>query len=220
LIQTGGSGLHPKMGVPDTLYFPTTLPLDTSTVLLTIHNNSIADTIFTYTYSLDISTTFQFKNLADSKPDTIYAGDSLSIPFIYAPANTNGDKATFTIKSNAAFYLGVGKSVVFIGNQHPSAVAQRPVLAPDELSLEQNYPNPFGQFTGLSYFIPQGAHLNQISLKVFDVLGRQIADLTPLVTKAGNGHVMFNAAPLPEGTYFCRLSDGLSVQSIAMLHVK
>lgn len=79
---------------------------------------------------------------------------------------------------------------------------------PKTFALEQNYPNPFNPSTTISYTIPQSG---RVSLKVYSVLGSEVATLHDGYQSAGTHSVQFNAAALPSGTYFYRLSaDGRS----------
>ncbi|MFA6980839.1 MAG: sugar-binding protein [Ignavibacteriaceae bacterium] len=79
--------------------------------------------------------------------------------------------------------------------------------------LEQNYPNPFNPSTKITYSL-QNPEL--VSLKVFDVLGREAASLVNQYQTAGSHTVNFNAANLASGIYFYKLEAG-SFQSIKKL---
>lgn len=76
---------------------------------------------------------------------------------------------------------------------------------PKSYSLEQNYPNPFNPTTRISYSIKEAG---LVTLKVFDVLGREVATLVNEVKPAGRFEVEFNASNLPSGTYIYRLTSG------------
>ncbi|VAX25086.1 hypothetical protein MNBD_IGNAVI01-49 [hydrothermal vent metagenome] len=92
-------------------------------------------------------------------------------------------------------------------------------------NLEQNYPNPFNPSTTIQYSIPfiarkssfaqnnnisgkrqSGDRLNNVTLKVYDVLGRAAATLVNEQQQPGNYKIEFNAEGLPSGIYFYRLS--------------
>ncbi|HEY5534781.1 MAG TPA: T9SS type A sorting domain-containing protein [Ignavibacteria bacterium] len=80
---------------------------------------------------------------------------------------------------------------------------------PDKYSLFQNFPNPFNPKTVISFQLPVDG---LITLKVYDMLGREVSTLVNEVKKAGYYTVDFNASQFSSGVYFYRLvTDGLSV---------
>ena len=79
----------------------------------------------------------------------------------------------------------------------------------NEFALNQNYPNPFNPATLIRFSIPTAGH---VSLKVYDVLGRELATLVDEVKDAGDFSVTWDAAGYSTGIYFYKLeSNGLSV---------
>lgn len=76
---------------------------------------------------------------------------------------------------------------------------------PTEYSLMQNYPNPFNPATTISYSIPKNG---LVTIKVYDILGKEIAALVNENQEAGNYSVEFNASNLPSGIYFYTLTSG------------
>ncbi|MBX2975584.1 MAG: T9SS type A sorting domain-containing protein [Ignavibacteriaceae bacterium] len=75
-------------------------------------------------------------------------------------------------------------------------------LVPTEFSLSQNYPNPFNPSTKISYAIPATAN---VTLKVFDVVGNEVATLVNESKEPGNYEVTFEAGNLSNGVYFYEL---------------
>ena len=76
---------------------------------------------------------------------------------------------------------------------------------PGEYALEQNYPNPFNPTTVIQYTLPEAS---VVTLKVFDVLGREVSILVHGRQSAGNYNIPFDARALPTGVYFYRLTAG------------
>ena len=76
---------------------------------------------------------------------------------------------------------------------------------PTEFQLEQNFPNPFNPTTTISWQSPVGSWQ---TLKIYDVLGREIANLVDEYKPAGNYEIEFNASGLSSGVYFYRLQAG------------
>jgi hypothetical protein len=69
--------------------------------------------------------------------------------------------------------------------------------------LHQNYPNPFNPSTTIAFDLPREA---DIELKVFDVIGREVATLVKTRMKAGKHEALFDGNSLSSGIYFCRLA--------------
>lgn len=76
-----------------------------------------------------------------------------------------------------------------------------------KLTLKQNYPNPFNPTTIISYQLPSGAN---VSLKVYDMLGKEVANLVNGYQATGNYNASFNGSNLSSGIYFyvLRVSGG------------
>lgn len=74
--------------------------------------------------------------------------------------------------------------------------------APERFELLQNYPNPFNPSTTIAYTLPRSAH---VRLKVFNVLGEEVAELVNGEIVAGFHEALWQADALPSGVYFYRL---------------
>lgn len=88
---------------------------------------------------------------------------------------------------------------------------------PTEYTLEQNYPNPFNPSTSIRFSIPKE---QMVTLKVFNVLGQEVATLVNQVMKGGNYSFDFNASKLSSGVYMYKLEAGDFSAAKKMLLVK
>jgi photosystem II stability/assembly factor-like uncharacterized protein len=92
----------------------------------------------------------------------------------------------------------------------------------DEFILHQNYPNPFNPVTTIRFAIPQNARgeRQEVTLKVFDILGREVSTLVNEEKAAGTYEVMFNGNKFASGVYFYQLIAGEFIQTKKMLLLK
>jgi hypothetical protein len=91
--------------------------------------------------------------------------------------------------------------------------------------LEQNYPNPFNPSTKIKFTIPSvetrhASSLQMISLKIYDILGNEVATLVNEEKSAGAYEVDFNATGLTSGVYFYSLNAGDIVQTKKMILIR
>ncbi len=94
-------------------------------------------------------------------------------------------------------------------------------IQPTEFNLEQNYPNPFNPSTKIRYTIPNvtlsEVEGSRVQIKVFDVLGKEVATLINEEKPAGVYEVDFNANGLSSGVYFYQLRSGDFIQTNKMI---
>lgn len=112
-----------------------------------------------------------------------------------------------------------GSSTGGIARMKVSGVGVNPISSeiPESYMLQQNYPNPFNPSTNINFSIPQSGF---VTLKVYDMSGREVSTLINEVKSAGSYIVGFNASGLSSGAYFYRLEAGNFVETKKMLLVK
>jgi hypothetical protein len=88
---------------------------------------------------------------------------------------------------------------------------------PSQFILEQNYPNPFNPSTIISFSIPASEF---VTLKVYDILGREIATLVNEEKPAGSYEVNFDASALSSGIYFYTLKAGKFTETKKLILMK
>lgn len=88
---------------------------------------------------------------------------------------------------------------------------------PTNFTLDQNYPNPFNPTTAIQFALPEAA---DVSLVVYDMLGRAVQELVARPMEAGSYTVSFDAQGLPSGMYIYRLTAGGFSQTKRMVLLK
>lgn len=99
----------------------------------------------------------------------------------------------------------------------PVGIQQISTEIPNVFRLEQNYPNPFNPSTKINFALPKSTY---VSLKVFDVTGREVADLINGNLNAGVYEFDFNASKLNSGIYFYRMNAGSFSETKRMMLIK
>jgi hypothetical protein len=99
----------------------------------------------------------------------------------------------------------------------PLAVGNTGSSVPDKYSLSQNYPNPFNPTTNIKYQI---ANNGFVTLKVYDILGNEVATLVNEKKSAGYYEVTFDASNYPTGVYFYKLTTDNFTETKKMLMIK
>jgi hypothetical protein len=110
------------------------------------------------------------------------------------------------------------KQTDYDGKAEYSKTIEVVVLPPTKYELAQNYPNPFNPSTSISFTL---ATDEMVSLKVYDIVGREVASLlSNAPTSRGSHTVMFNASNLASGIYLYKLQAGSVVSIRKMVLVK
>ena len=127
------------------------------------------------------------------------------------PTAPDGNGPTLSLK-NPSFDNSLGENwAASLGNGTPGNVndvftnVKDNINLPRQYLLKQNYPNPFNAKTIISYSLPVPT---QVSINIYDLLGRQIAQLVNDYQSAGDYSINFNAENLPSGVYFCNMQSG------------
>ncbi len=151
--------------------------------------------------------------------NSIISTDQLTILFKYINPLPYSTKFTLTIAGSALSF----DSVALDGNKDnvagdpfilsfrtadaPAGIVQQSNRQPDQFLLEQNYPNPFNPSTVINYQLSVNSN---VTLKLYDVLGREVATLVNEHLPAGIYNYSFSTDrfQLPSGIYFYRLTSG------------
>ncbi len=119
---------------------------------------------------------------------TPYIGQRIRLRFtLYTDSGTPGD----------GFYFDDFKVINYTNTV--TSVSENGNSIPDKYNLSQNYPNPFNPVTTINYSLPSDGF---VSLKVYDITGKQVAELVNGIKKAGNYQAVFDGSFLSSGVYF------------------
>ena len=125
----------------------------------------------------------------------------------FAVSSTNANTTGLNLTD---VQVGLGSPITAIGDENIAG------LIPTIYSLSQNYPNPFNPTTTIEFSLPQAG---DISLVVYDVVGRNVAELASGHYNAGRYKINFKATNFASGIYFYRLKakDFVSVKKLILL---
>lgn len=154
--------------------------------------------------------------------DTIFVstnfGEAFDVLF-----HSESEDITGVVAEGDQIFISTTSSLYEFENGSLHLVREIPVSAeqdhniPSNVQLHQNYPNPFNPVTVISYQLPVNS---DVTLEVYDMLGRRFALLVDGVLAAGSHEVTFDASNLASGVYLYRLSAGQFVQTRQMVLVK
>lgn len=99
----------------------------------------------------------------------------------------------------------------------PTDIEDRNIELPINFTLRQNYPNPFNPATTIRFQLPEGGNT---TLKIYDILGKEVTTLVNEYKTAGTHQVIFNATQLSSGIYFYTLQSGGNYITKQMMLIK
>jgi hypothetical protein len=122
------------------------------------------------------------------------------------PGNCKFTVMVYRDSANALYFSEVAQAIqnTVLGGD-PTDVGTREAVMPTASALEQNYPNPFNPVTHINYSVAQTGN---VTLKLFDVMGREVATLVNEEKAPGTYTVPFDASSFSSGVYFYRLKAG------------
>ena len=88
---------------------------------------------------------------------------------------------------------------------------------PNNFTLSQAYPNPFNPVTQIQYAIPEDIH---VELIIYDILGRQIAELVNTKQQAGYHKILWNGNQNASGLYFVKMTAGNYISTQKLMLIK
>ncbi len=118
---------------------------------------------------------------------------------------------------DSTYALTDGEGAFYVGKSPALTVVEKKTDSPNSFALYQNYPNPFNPTTVISYQLSVVSH---VTLRVYDILGREVATLVDEKQNGGTHQVKFDGSQFASGLYFYRLSAAGRVRVSKMLLLK
>jgi hypothetical protein len=208
-------GFNPNLASPPTGY---TGPFNTSPISLPVELTSFTAQTTSEGVRLSWTTASELNNSGFEVQRSTNQTNWATLGFVRGAGTTTEAQSYSFVDASASgrvFYRL--KQVDFDGQFEYSNIIEVNAGVPKTFALEQNYPNPFNPSTAISYQLPVAGN---VSLKVFDMLGKEVATLVNARQEAGAYTVNFNANNLSSGVYFYRLQAGNFVQTRKMMLVK
>lgn len=137
-------------------------------------------------------------------------------PRLYIPSSIE----LYTTTDLGAIWVGsdgVNKKVYYNRMNAVSGISNQQNNSPEKYTLSQNYPNPFNPVTKINFAIPKNQF---VTLKVYDILGKEVQTLISKEMNSGSYDYYFDAAKLSSGVYFYKLSAGKFSDIKRMILVK
>jgi endonuclease I len=196
---------------PKILVFDSTNVADTSYNFLNVLNPG------TSTLKID-SVVFNNNQFSLSlQIDSVQKKTNGRINIAFIPNTVGSTSSVLSIYTNAG-----EKSVVIEGSgREPSDISGSQILNNLSFELEQNYPNPFNPVTTIRFSVPEsGKEFLSTSLRVYDILGNEVAVLVNEDKTAGTYTIEFNPAGLSSGIYFYQLKCGNLISTKKMILIR
>ncbi|HET6273079.1 MAG TPA: T9SS type A sorting domain-containing protein [Bacteroidota bacterium] len=135
--------------------------------------------------------------------------DGINWTLVNSGFTTSATVYDLVINSSGYVFAGTGGGGVFRSVQSTTSVEQIDHELPTAFSLKQNYPNPFNPSTSIQFSVPRTEF---VTLKIYNILGKDVATLVSKNLSAGTYETEWNAQGFPSGVYFYRLQAGAFIQ--------
>lgn len=156
------------------------------------------------------------RSASDSVAGVGYIGSKYNTACVFAdpryilPPSGSSNRGWRALFKSVVAYIKTNGGTITTATPQVSTIAK-------EYNLSQNYPNPFNPTTKITFAIPQNGF---VSLKVYDVSGKEVMTLVNKTMTLGTYSVDFNGAFLSSGVYFYRLESGNFVETKKMMLIK
>ena len=167
-------------------------------------------TPFQYNGSGNLLIEVCFDNSSYTSYSPVYATTMSNVARGYYTDNSSG--CTMTSGSNLSYRPNISLHL-----STSTGVANEPSGVPKSFDLKQNYPNPFNPVTKIQYEVPKASY---VSIKIYDILGREVASLVNGDIEAGYYVYDFDASALSSGVYIYKMTAGSFEKTLRMMVIK
>ena len=193
------------------------LPVELSSFTAVVNGTSIILMWRTETEVSNYGFEIQRSQVSNVKRQTSDEWDVLG--FVEGHGNSNSPKDyvfTDTPEEGTSFQYRL-KQIDTDGQYQYSDIVTVDIATPAQFELKQNFPNPFNPATHITYNLPRDGY---VTIKVYDIVGSEIATLVNEEKKAGSYMETFDGATLSSGIYICTMTGDSFIRSIKMLMIK
>jgi hypothetical protein len=187
------------------------LPVFLSSFASSVHNKNV---------SLTWTSTMEINNSGFDIERKLIDGNWTKVGFVKGNGNSNTPKTyTFDDRNlSSGKYNYRLKQIDNNGNfEYHALQGFVEVGVPNKFEMSQNYPNPFNPVTKIDFEVPENG---MVSIKIYDMLGKEVKTLVNEMKQAGYHTVELNAGNISSGTYFYRMTAGKFVKTLKMVVVK
>jgi hypothetical protein len=150
------------------------------------------------------------------EPDTVLQGEDVGVRYNYS--TTMLTFPLYVMEPYDSVLILAQTLLEYVRQPQGGIAAKIPILyIPDRFRLKQNYPNPFNNNTAIEFEVP---YKSLISIKIFDILGREVENLTDEFYNAGVYKLEFDGSSLSTGLYFIQMNSSTGSFTRKMILLK
>jgi hypothetical protein len=217
--RSDAGGIYAQDINPDGQLGNSVVPVELVSFSANISNNSVELNWITATEINNSGFKIERRKTIDERRD-----EWIDVGFV-SGTGTTSELHSYSFTDNnltSGKYLYRLKQMDFDGTFSYSNAVEVDLSLPQTFSLEQNFPNPFNPVTTIQYSVrsQENKDVFSVLLKVYDILGNEVATIVNEEQFAGNYEVSFDARNLSSGVYFYKLESGSFVETREMILLK
>ncbi|MCX6165539.1 MAG: M20/M25/M40 family metallo-hydrolase [Ignavibacteriae bacterium] len=173
---------------------------------------------------IDMQTPYWYNGTSNLLIEVCYDNSSYTS---YSPVNATSnsgktfgyytDNTTGCTMTSGAVQSNRPNISLYMTGPGPTGIGNQTTGIPKKFDMKQNYPNPFNPVTKIQYEVPKASY---VTIKVYDILGREVATLVNTNMEAGYFMYDFDASALSSGVYIYKMTAGTFEKTMRMMVVK